>query len=207
MPFVPAPHIARVQMVFRQDGQFCENVYHIIAGGVPFSASDLLAATAAFKTWWEASVRPNVVLNVTLERVLATGLDSATAPGIEDAFGLPMAGSNGSGAPLPNNVTVAIKWLTAFRGRWYRGRTYHIGLSSTSVVDSHITDAERGVLLSAYAALPTQLAAATPALTLGVLSTIMGKAPRAVGLFTPIQTLSIDPVIDSQRRRLPGRGA
>lgn len=206
MAFVPAPNCARVEMVYTQAGQTMENVYHVKLAAGPFSDSNLIDAAAAFKTWWDTRLKSNVRTEVTLVKILATALDSQTAVGIEYTTGLPIAGTNSSGAPLPNNVTVAIKWLTAARGRSLRGRTYHIGLSSTSVTASEITTAERSVLLTAYGNLFTDLVGLTPALTLSVVSYYSNNALRNSALITPIIDVGVDITLDSQRRRLPGRG-
>lgn len=199
---VYTPNAVSVAMRFTQDGQEVENVYHndmTVAGGpLPL---DLLAT--AYVAWWNSAIRPLVGSNVVLNSVVVQRLDNATANGIEWTTGLPITGGLG-GLDEPMNVTLAIKWLTGKRGRSFRGRTYHIGIQQTQVVNSRITPTFAAAIKGAYTALIAAVNA--DAAPLVVLSTRANKAPRAAGVMTPILTCSVDTATDSQRRRLPGRG-
>lgn len=105
---------------------------------------------------------------------------------------------------MPNVITVAVKWVTALRGRSYRGRTYHIGLLETHILDNMITTAAQTLLQTYYVNLWGSVAILTAEMV--VASRIQGGVEREVGLMTPIIGFQIDRVVDTQRRRLPGRG-
>lgn len=122
---------------------------------------------------------------------------------MEDATGLPLAGTGGS-VQLPNNVTLCIKWTTENRGRSFRGRTYHVGLTESQVTDNEVVAVAMGQFTTAYGALLTDLA--TAGWPLVIASRYANNQPRITGVATLVTGFSIDPFIDSQRRRLPGRG-
>lgn len=203
MPFVPAPNCARVEMVFTEEAQFCENVYHV-AKNVPYTAGDLATVAADFKTWWNTSIKTLVPNPVALVKILVTALDSESSPGVEYVTGLPINGTS-AGVTSPMNVTVAIKWLTDLRGRSYRGRTYHIGLMPSVITGSVVNAGSVTALKAGYNALIGALS--VPSGALSVVSYRTGRAWRPSAIHTPITVCDIDPVCDSQRRRLPGRGA
>jgi hypothetical protein len=139
--------------------------------------------------------------------VLVSVRDLTTESGlaIERTTGLPLIGTNAS-PQLPNNVTVAVKWSTGFAGRSFRGRTYHIGMPENSTVSNQVSAGPLADLNTAYAALIGVPPATDASMTLVVVSKFHANAPRLAGVTTPILARSINPTIDSQRRRLPERG-
>lgn len=204
MPFVPTPGGGEVHMIFTYGGQVCENVYHV-KGLIALTVPQLQQIGEAFRDWWIGSFIGSVPQTLRLERVEVFGLDTETSPGVVISGGtLPATGTN-TGAQLPNNVTVAIKWITALRGRSFRGRTYHLGLLEGQVEESNLAGGTAAFLSGSYDNIITD-----PNLqpfVLSVLSKFHNNAPRTQGIMTPITSVSVDPVVDSQRRRLPGRGA
>lgn len=203
MTFSVGHNLARVTMNFRQQGQACANIYHV-AGPAVYDASTLLLVSDALKDWWVANLRAGVVSQVTLESVVAVSLEDETAPAIENTSELPSHGTVASEG-LPMNVTFAVRWLTALHGRSYRGRTYHIGLAAEDIVESRLDDDVRDGFIEAYSAL---IAAVNDlgGYALVVASYFGLGLQRATILQSDILSCSIDPVLDSQRRRLPGRG-
>lgn len=194
---------AEVSMRFTYDGQQVENVYHVIQAD-EWNATTLMSLAEDFDTWWHTNLQPSLPNDLVLREVVATDLSSATGPSVTFPATSPQAGAQNVES-LPNNVTLAIKWLTSSRGRSFRGRTFHLGLSDTVVLRNTATDALIAQLQTAYEALLTSITAGDGA-ALCVLSEVSGGAPRANGICTEITGVSIDPTIDSQRRRLPGRG-
>lgn len=204
MGFIPAANAAQVQLVFTEDGQTIENVYHVL-NTVPYDAGTLATLAGTFVTWWSANIRSLTSNGVTLTKVVAKALDTESAPGIEYTTGLPLAGTAASGSTMPNNVTPVITWVTGLRGRSYRGRTYHIGLMGGHMVgintmsNSYITSLQTG-----YNALITAIDGLTQ--TLCVCSKYHNKAERVTCTLTAILNAVVNGTVDSQRRRLPGRG-
>jgi len=119
--------------------------------------------------------------------------------------GLPSAGTSAVD-PLPFNCAHCVSFRTANRGRSGRGRNYVMGLSDSEAAASAIQTTRLNLDVNAYAAL---VGAGTfvAGLQFCVVSRYSGGAPRSVALIQPITSvLSVDATIDSQRRRLPGRG-
>lgn len=203
MPFIRVPNTVMVEMVYRWDGQTVENVFHA-SNAVSYDETDIADLLDVFRLWGINDALPTMSNTVTLVNLIGTDLDSATGPRIEDATGLPVAGSAVSPS-MPNNVSVVVKWTTANRGRSYRGRTYWIGLREDVVAANQIVAAQQTAIVNAATALLADVALAGWALV--VASRYTDNAPRAQGITTPITGFSVEPTIDSQRRRLPGRGS
>lgn len=202
MPFVDAENVCRVELVFLQQGQYVENVFHVFkSGGWDEAAMEVVAGV--FIDWVDSHYRTRQTTQVALQKVLVTDLTTETSPAIEYAVGLPLAGTNGS-SQLPMNVTLAIKLLTALRGRSFRGRYYFVGLVPAAVSGSTLVSGVAADYQADTLALIDALD--TNGTPLGVVSFVTGGAPRAHGLFTPVTGVTVNPTTDSQRRRLPERG-
>lgn len=202
MTFVPFPNTVKVEMVFSQAGQIVQNVYHVRDTSF-VTVGSLTTIAELFKGWWDVELQTLVSSKVTLNSIKVTSLETPTSLGIEYVDGLPLA-ALGSPNALPNNATVAIKWLTGVRGRSYRGRTYHIGLTTLQVAESTLNEVSQTALTDAYNELRTL--AFDAGLPLVVASRISGGVPRETGEITFITGCSVNRTVDSQRRRLPERG-
>lgn len=203
MPFVPVPNGIQANLRLSYDGQEVENVIGFRAPGDPTPA-DLAAVAEGVEDWWMANIRSIVPATVVFREVYAVDLST------QDGGVFTASGSNGSAgtnafAAMPNNVTLAVTLRTAQRGRSYRGRIYHIGLTEPQVTDNEVVPTIITLLSTAYAALLN--AANFGGCELAVISRQLNNVPRLIGVATPvIDTVIADPVVDSQRRRLPGRG-
>lgn len=202
MGFVPFANCARLEARFIQEGQHVENVYHLRSAAA-FTVGDMEAAAAAFVAWFDVSMQPLVASAVTLTEIVVRGLDTPTDVAISYTTGLPLVGGNVS-AGLPNNVTAALKWTTALSGRSYRGRTYHIGLTESQVAGSTIDATVRTNIQNTYLNLIGDMD--TAGFTMVVASRVTAGAERVAGVATTILSCFLDSTVDSQRRRLPGRG-
>lgn len=207
MAFIPTPYTGKFEMFFTHNSQQVENVYHVTFAANP-TVTDLQAMAAIFVSWWNTNMKAKVRAETVLTAIKATDISSQTGPSITTAAGLPLTGTFASGGPIANSNTVAVKWLTDFRGRSFRGRTYHVGLHASSLVTNaqSITTTEVTNLQTAYNALVTAVAAYATGTHLTVVSFVTGGVNRAQGLPSTITTCQIDATLDSQRRRLPGRG-
>lgn len=204
MPFVPATNVVSAQMVYTQQGQFVENVYHVQFPAAP-TPSTMNTVAAAFVSWFNVTQKTTVNVNVNLVKVLMTDLSSVNAGGVEYTTGLPIAGAS-AGTESPMNVTVAIKFLTGFRGRSYRGRIYHVGLVEGSYSGSTLGAGSLTTLKTTYDTLRTNIAGLAGGYGLVVLSRRENKNWRINAVATLITAVDVDATLDSQRRRLPGRG-
>jgi len=205
MPFVPFPTTCQVELVFVLGSQICENVFHV-KQDTDWDAAGLNSVAGTIRDWWIASVRTHVNEFMRLTKVKARGLASSSDAGIEIAVSTGNAGTNTS-QPMPNNAALAVKWSTGLTGRSYRGRTYHMGLSASDVyttTGSLINTSFQATITAAYAALLTAVNIGDQSLV--VASRMADSMPRTEGVSTPIIACSVEGTIDSQRRRLPGRG-
>lgn len=204
MARIIAPDVIRVEMHFMQHGQKCMNVYHCKSNLPGPGDTELHLVANTFKNWWLDVMRPAVSNEATLTEVTARELvDGGVA--VLETDSLPAAGTRNVVA-FPTNVTLAVHWGTGRMGRSFHGRTYHIGLPTDQAASSIMLGPALATLLSHYNDLRTALDNITVGVEFGVLSTVSGKAPRVPPILTPITGVSIDQALDSQRRRLPGRG-
>lgn len=203
MPFQPVPFTTRVELIYNSNGQICENVLHY-KSLAEASAADLNALAAEMVVQWGTFLKPLTHSASSLITVKCTALDDEFAPGIEYTTGLPIAGTR-TGTQAPNNVTVATRFLTALRGRSFRGRAYHIGISTTDISGNEITSTFQTNLRNAWIGLMS--IESTPVFAQCVVSRYQGGVLRPEGHAQDITNVQIDKTLDSQRRRLPGRGA
>lgn len=202
MAFIPIPNTAKLEMIYLWDSQVVENVYHF-ESNIAFDLTDMQELATAALVWWNANLKPLINNSVSLNTIRVTDMRTATGGVIEDTTGLPTAGT-ATGNAVPNNVTVAIKLITTQRGRSFRGRAYHVGLSTTAVAGNTVTSTTRTALRNAYLALFTLSSA--PTWSLGVASRFSNNLPRTEGVITEVTDVSVNAIVDSQRRRLPSRG-
>lgn len=205
MTFVPTLDGVRICMRFSQEGQQVCNVYHVIDEDAATPAR-LMAIAEVFKDWWDTNVRPATSNTVSLQAVEAKDISAEFGVAVENTTGLPLAGA--VVGQLPNSVTLAVKHITGFMGRSFRGRTYHIGLAPASLepTDANfVTPAVQAQISGFYNTLRTELF--TFGVNLAVLSLVEGGNPRLAGLLTPIISSAANRAIDNQRRRLPERGS
>ena len=201
MPFVPVPSTAMVELLYRQDSQRLENTLYFRQAD-DYDTAELTTLATEVIAWATANLLPLVSNQVTVVGVKATSLESETAPAVEVAANV--VGGNSFPA-LPNNATLAIKFLTASRGRSARGRNYWVGLTENDVLNNTVNPVVVAAMIAAYQEL---LDAGT--ITEGawsVVSRTLDGDPRNPGIAQLVTGVTVtDATVDSQRRRLPGRG-
>jgi hypothetical protein len=210
MPFVPVPNTIEVQSVFELDGQIVENTsYWEKTGG--WGAPEISTFLDDVRSVIVEDLLPVLSSTIKLVRMIGTLLDAVDAISLTLSVSPPAAGGD-STDPLPNNASYTVSFLTANRGRSFRGRNYIAGLTNGVQLDgNHVTDTFRSALLVYYSDL--RAVGADNGITMVVVSRFSGvdgdgkPIPRTTGVTTPITSFAtFDTVIDSQRRRLPGRG-
>lgn len=204
MPRPPSENVAEATLTFIYDSQYCINKHHFenTAGWDEGSLNNL---GTAIREWWDTEIKASAPTTLQLVEIEVVDLTLGSGLGITVATGLPITGTNAA-LQLPNNVTVAVKKGTGLVGRSFRGRTYHIGLTEANVDGNRINASTVTLLTNAYDALREPLGVVIP-VDMVVLSEWSGGVQRAAGVATPVTAIAVDPVIDSQRRRLPGRGS
>lgn len=204
MPFVAAPNCLEVQFRYTYAGERTMNRIHVNVGTAPsFAGAAAVASLCA--DWWTTNVPPLVATTLALREVYVKSLHAASAPEATVTAGLPEAGTNVS-PPLPNNVSLAVSLRSTFTGRSARGRWFWQGLCEDQVDGNVVTN---GAIAGIDAALTNLLGVFNTAeLPWVIISYRTNNAPRVGGpVYTDVTTIAVvDSVVDSQRRRLPGRG-
>jgi len=151
------------------------------------------------------SLLPLLHSGIQLIRVVGTLLDVLDGLQFISTTGLPAAGTNG-GSAMPNNVAACISLKSTSRGRSARGRSYICGIPNEALIaPSEINTTYQAALEAAWS--DALSAGADDGWTPVVASRFTGGVARTTGVTFPIVTIAMfDNVLDSQRRRLPGRG-
>lgn len=204
MAFVEVPNVTMLEAVYIQAGSYTENVFYYLAPGVA-TVTDIQELGAAWITEWNANMKVCIPIETSLVNVKLTDLTTAISPVVNWAATLPIAGTRSTNI-LPSNVTLAFTRRTALRGRSFRGRIYWPGLCESDVTQNTVASALVAQIVNAL------LAMNVVTTTLGnweqvVVSRVSNGVERATGLATPVTTWGSDGIVDSMRRRLPGRGA
>lgn len=203
MAFIPATNVLKADMIFDHIGQQCSNTHYALMAGAP-SLTDLTDFAGTLVNWFDTQLQPLVSNGTALTKVLVRDMTVESGAAIEFTTDLPMSGTGGSA--LPGNVTVANKWSTGLAGRSFRGRTYLVGLPvGNNTTSANLLDAGYASdLKDAYDALIADITVDDR--TFVVVSFFHDGAPRVSGLATEIIATTVNNQLDSQRRRLAGRG-
>jgi hypothetical protein len=204
MPFIPAARTVQAELRFTWDSQNVENTLYFQYADEP-TTGQMFTLAGALLEWWQDNIKPLVAAAVELREIHCTLLSSATAPAVTFPIGAGEVGGQTSPS-LPNNVSLAVSFRTAGRGRSSRGRNYVLGLTEGQVTANQLDVATAANYSNAYGAL-IGLATENDCVW-SVVSRFTNNNPRSQALVQPIvSVLVVDRTVDSQRRRLPGRGS
>jgi hypothetical protein len=181
---------------------------------VPFTAADLNVLANSFDAWdstgvnrWQLSRKAECIL----QSIKTRALDTAASPVFIYVLPTPRAGAAGSGGALPGNCTFCLTLQTGLAGRSQRGRIYLPGLSTGDLQaapnQSLVTSARAAVYVASLNQLIAQISSLGAGHKLVVTSFRTGGAWRAAGVNSVVLNAGFaDLAVDSQRRRLVGRG-
>lgn len=204
-PFIPVANCASIELIYSTGGLVFENVLHIQKGS-DYSLADLQAVRTIVDNWDNTTWKAYRGGAYSLTRIKTKALHSASAPFEEYQLATPRTGTDAA-ATLPPHNTWCVKLASNLAGRSYRGRLYTVGMTTGMLLTGSVqvnTTYANGVV-TALNTLKTNLN--TGGHTLVVVSYRADKAWRAAGVATAISTITYaDLNIDSQRRRLAGRG-
>lgn len=204
MAFQPVAASALAELVFSLDGQTIENTLYFRRAN-DYTVGDLNALGDALINWWDVNMQPLLSVELSLIRVVVTALHAQTGPQVVRVGSLPLAATK-VGDPLPNNCALCVSFRTALIGRGFRGRNYVGGIVETDVNGSRVDTAPAEAIRAAYAAIPTAVSGAGNTWVV-VTRQVNGVIQLPSALTNNITSIVlVDTVIDSQRRRLPGRG-
>lgn len=204
MPFIPVPETAEVEVIMDLYGQRVENTLYFQKDG-GHEVADLVALGSSIIDWWVARYAAFATADVQLLEVIVTDISSDTAPSI--AIPAPAGTFGEAESPaLPGNVTLTITFRTAGRGRSARGRNYVVGIGESQVVGNDAVAPYRNLVILAYNDLLSP-GVEPDGENWVVVSRFSDNAPRVAGVTQLITSTGMaDSALDSQRRRLRGRG-
>lgn len=203
MAFVPFANTAQVEVVWEVDSQIVENVLHF--DNPSPGSTNLAALLEAMNAAIQDQVLPLLHSGIQLLRLIGTLLDVAEGLQIFNTTGFPTPGTN-SGSAMPNNVAACLSLKSTQRGRSARGRSYIAGIPHEALIaPSEINPTYQAALVDAWQTV--LLAGVDDGWVPVVASRVSGGVPRTTGVTFQIETVTMfDATLDSQRRRLPGRG-
>ncbi len=203
MTFQPVAATCLAELVYSLDSQTCENTLYF-RQATDYEAVDLLDLAVILVTWWGENMAPILSNRISLDRVVMSALHDQFAPGVLYATGLPLAAEVNSD-PVPNNCAFCVTFGTGRRGRAFRGRNFVPAIPEANVVLNTLENVTANSIISAYQNLPTGLPDGTEHVVVSRTVNKVVQMPSA--LTNKVLSYSyFDKVIDSQRRRLPGRG-
>ena len=171
------------------------NVIHV--GFIDPDPPTLQAVADAFDTHDNTFGKALRTTGTALNNITVTDVRSALQEQYTKPILPPRAGTNTSAA-LPGNVTSTVSWRGQFTGRKNRGRSYMVDTPSDSITAGEtITGGRQSELASWAQGLMTAMA--------GLQSFVAIGSPAA-HTATRVISFVIEAILDSQRRRLPGRG-
>jgi hypothetical protein len=199
--------MAEVRM--QLDSQKCENTLYFRSVSPTPEFGTALAGLLIF--WWRDHYAPLVSSQVKLNEVVITDLSSDTGFQVTQAPATLITGGISTSDTEPNNVTIAVSIRTAMRGRSFRGRNYVLGITNSQISNNTMDDTTITAWQAAYSELLTVASDADAVWV--VVSRFSGidadkkPIPRAAGIATEVTNVVLaDATLDSQRKRLPGRG-
>lgn len=203
MPFQPVPDTCRVELRYTWNLQQCMNTLYF-KNPLGWSVAALQVLCQEIADVWSASWKAQQAATVTLRELVATQLESE----IDNQYTLlmPIGSVGTAGTPsLPNNVSFCVSFRTGLTGRSARGRNYFVGLVEGAVVDSTVNSASINAIVAGY----QQVLALNE--TLSQEWVIVQRYSEGnllpQGITRAVNSIVVvDAVVDSQRRRLPGRG-
>jgi len=204
MPFIPVTDVAQIRLEGRLDGQQVINDLYFRHTTGAIAAADLQALAGAMASFWVGNVV--TLLNEAYSSVVVHARDLTAAIGFTAEQGMPSTGGV-AGEAAPNNCTMAVSFRTSLSGRSNRGRNYIPCLTNSQVTGNNIDAGFASDIVDAYANLLFGGGALPAGWVWVVVSRFTGGLPRVTGTFQEVfSVLVTDLVVDSQRRRLPGRG-
>jgi len=203
MPFQPVPNTVQCDVIFMLFGQFVENVIHVeVPAGV--DAPTIQDCANEVGNWVEDTLLPALSQDITFLRVEAKNL-SIEAGGEAVYNAAPGTVGGGAVSSEPGNVAFCVSLRTAQSGRSYRGRKYVAGIATSQRVGNTVLPAYGQALADAFNTLITVLEGFAKVLV--IVSRIQDGIELVTAVTTPVTSaVATNFDLDSQRRRLNGRG-
>jgi len=204
MAFIPVDQVASVELRYLYFGEQVENTLYFYNTD-NISPGHMTALGNYIDDWWNAQIKPLQSTAVIMREIYITDLSDVEGPTVTNIDSAGLTGAVAGSAGQPGNVSIALSYRSSARGRSGRGRNYFIGLTEFDVVENTVLQAKLDAITLAYEELivnpPTDWYWA-------VVSRYHDNAPRTEGIARAVISCGFtDNWVDSQRRRLKGRGS
>lgn len=203
MPFQRVPNTVEIVIQGVIGGQSCVNTFYgQMDGG--YAIADVEDLASVVDGWVAAEWLPVLPANFSYLRTDVRGLNASIDLSASDATSAGVGAQPAS--TQPNNASFAVSRRSAFTGRGARGRVYVPPLTPGAMLDdNHVSAAWAENFRAALEALDTVISGT------GFVPVIVHRVAAGVPLaeavvFTLVEWVVVDLVMDSMRRRLPGRG-
>lgn len=202
MAFIPTPNTVRVILQFDLTSSVVEMTF-AVTKSTPWASADFDDLMPAVSDWYEFELCPHLSQDLLLFNIKATDISSETGTVREYPVSPVLPGGMPNDS-LPANAAYVVTFNTPLRGRSYRGRSYTPGIPDVEQDDSQFLNGTWCTLIqAAWSYLTSYL---EDGWEQAVVSLFHDLAARETGVATAIDSYTGDFAIDSQRRRLAGRG-
>lgn len=203
MVFIPTLNACKIEVRQSLFGQNIENTLYFQHLGT-IDTPDMEALGSYVEEWFTEQVMTgNLSVDLIYRETVVTELTTDSSPSLTINTAAGFTGTNIT-AGLPGNVAFSVSFRTNARGRSARGRNYVAGIPESVVTGNAVQPSFANSLVTGYKYLTVTPLAEW---TWGVLSLQEDLQPREFGLMREItNVVYADLWIDSQRRRLTGRG-
>ena len=205
MAFQAVPDTVAIDVVYDWAGSICENTLYYTKPSP--SNVEVEALVDVVTAYIRDSIIPLLTEAISLIRVIGTLLDVVDGFTVTNTTGLPAAGEvvQSSFKSFPKNVSLAVSFRTAASGRSGRGRNYVAGLADQRDANDQLSSAYANQIVTAWEGL--RGIGGDDGWSQVVVSRKSGGVLRPVGVTEVVtSTILTDRTLDSQRRRLTGRG-
>lgn len=201
------PDVARIAIQWTRDGQIEENILYVQDDtGAIFATPELFLDEV--HTAVTDNLLPTMFADIVLSGLTFEDVRSVPFGGLSVSITPAEPGALSSTANLPNSVCIAVKKNTGNLGRSGRGRLYWPSLDASVLSDDNtVESAFAGDVVDALGQMQVDIEGSAYPCQVGIVSYYNNGALRSAGLFQQITSWSVaDLTVDSQRKRLPGRG-
>jgi hypothetical protein len=205
MAFQPCPNIVEAVVVGRLDGQLIENVLHFLKDGSPPNATDVADVASFVGDWYIGGVLPLISNLYTLVQVKTEDL---TVQGSWQTTLFFDEVGGATGGVEPNMVALCVSFHGLTGGRASKGRNFVPAIPQGVVTQNTVNAIDLNQFIAAYGQLAPFGGATPDPWVWVVLSREFEKVKRPEGVGYPVAAVTVsDNILDTQRRRGPGRGA
>lgn len=207
MPDVYNPLAVQLVMSGTLNGQLYQNTFYVRKqsgdGWLPEQVEEAVGKLALF---WELDLAPLLTNQMTMTEFRGRVM---TPIGAAQSIQFGSTAGSRTDEPMPNHIAFCVRASTGFAGRAAAGRTFVGGLTMAQVATNSIVLLDANNIIDAFnTGFRSRLInTGTVPMVPVVYSRFAAGGPRPTALLTDITSYGFfDLTVDSQRRRLPGRG-